>query len=488
MSEMLEKARKYEKVESAKIAKESRPAFHFSNPVGWMNDPNGFSDYKGEHHLFFQYYPYATHWDSMHWGHAKSTDFIKWEYLPTALAPDQDYDNSGVFSGSAIEDGEKQILIYTGVEEKAAPNGEKCIRQNQCVAIGNGVEYEKIENNPVVTANMLPEGSSLEDFRDPKVWQDGDNYYMVIGAQMKNGRGSVALCSSKDAENWKFELVLAKSKEYEMVECPDYFQVDGQGILLYCPQHRDNERDSSLCSFSAYKEFDFNDIVSGKIEDSNMQNLDEGRKKMDQGFDFYAPQTFTSPDGRKILFAWMSRMEEEEEKLFGEGESSIHCMTLPREISYRNGELCQLPVRELEKSLCIHKISEQERQSGEIILKNRVYCAKLSNLQNETSFKIEFQNREVILEYKKVEKIISVKRKNWVTKDYDERNCKIDSLETIECSDISSMEIFVNQGSKVFSMRMFTEEENGKVKISGLMKETVVEMYDLMGEGEEKNE
>ena len=50
--------------------------------------------------------------------------------------------------------------------------------------------------------------------------------------------------------------------------------------------------------------------------------------------------------------------------------------TLPRELSYRNGELCQLPVRELEKSLCIHKISEQERQSGEIILKNRVYCAK----------------------------------------------------------------------------------------------------------------
>ena len=68
MSEMLEKARKYEKVESAKIAKESRPAFHFSNPVGWMNDPNGFSDYKGEHHLFFQYYPYAT---------AKETAFIQ---------------------------------------------------------------------------------------------------------------------------------------------------------------------------------------------------------------------------------------------------------------------------------------------------------------------------------------------------------------------------------------------------------------------------
>ena len=154
MSEMVEKARKYELEESMKVAQDDRPVYHFSNPVGWMNDPNGFSDYKGEHHLFFQYYPYATHWDSMHWGHAKSADFIKWDYLPAALAPDQNYDNFGVFSGSAIEDGEKQILIYTGVEEKVIENGKKCIRQNQCVAIGNGVEYEKIKNNQIGRAHV----------------------------------------------------------------------------------------------------------------------------------------------------------------------------------------------------------------------------------------------------------------------------------------------------------------------------------------------
>ena len=66
MSEMLEKARKYEDEQGKQIKAEDRPAFHVSPYVGWMNDPNGFSYYQGEYHLFYQYYPYDTHWNSMH--------------------------------------------------------------------------------------------------------------------------------------------------------------------------------------------------------------------------------------------------------------------------------------------------------------------------------------------------------------------------------------------------------------------------------------
>ena len=303
MSEMLEKARKYEKVESAKIAKESRPAFHFSNPVGWMNDPNGFSDYKGEHHLFFQYYPYATHWDSMHWGHAKSTDFIKWEYLPTALAPDQDYDNSGVFSGSAIEDGEKQILIYTGVEEKAAPNGEKCIRQNQCVAIGNGVEYEKIENNPVVTANMLPEGSSLEDFRDPKVWKENGKYYMVAGSRHSDGSGQIALFCAEKLEKWEFAGILDRSEHKigRMWECPDYFEVDNRQVVIFSPMQlfKDGKAEDAQTVCMQVK-FD---------EKTCQMELPDEYQFMDYGMDLYAPQSTLDEEGRRILTAWL-RMPE----------------------------------------------------------------------------------------------------------------------------------------------------------------------------------
>ena len=66
ISEKLEKARAYEAENEKKITPQMRPVFHLTPRVGWMNDPNGFSYYKGEYHLFYQYNPYSTHWDSMH--------------------------------------------------------------------------------------------------------------------------------------------------------------------------------------------------------------------------------------------------------------------------------------------------------------------------------------------------------------------------------------------------------------------------------------
>lgn len=92
----------------------SRPVFHFTAPIGWLNDPNGFSFFKDNYHLFYQYHPYTTKWGPMHWGHAKSADLIKWEHLPVALAPDQNYDCDGCFSGSAIVVEDKLCLMYTG--------------------------------------------------------------------------------------------------------------------------------------------------------------------------------------------------------------------------------------------------------------------------------------------------------------------------------------------------------------------------------------
>ena len=56
ISKQLLEARAFEENNIHKADAE-RPAFHVTGGIGWINDPNGFSIYKGEYHLFHQYHP-----------------------------------------------------------------------------------------------------------------------------------------------------------------------------------------------------------------------------------------------------------------------------------------------------------------------------------------------------------------------------------------------------------------------------------------------
>lgn len=88
---------------------------HLKSPANWINDPNGFIYYKGKYHLFYQHFPYAPIWGTMHWGHAVSEDLVHWEHKKIALFPTKSYDRNGVFSGSAIEKDEKLYFYYSAV-------------------------------------------------------------------------------------------------------------------------------------------------------------------------------------------------------------------------------------------------------------------------------------------------------------------------------------------------------------------------------------
>ena len=45
---------------------DSYPKFHVFGPKGWINDPNGLIFYKGQYHVFYQFYPKDVHWGPMH--------------------------------------------------------------------------------------------------------------------------------------------------------------------------------------------------------------------------------------------------------------------------------------------------------------------------------------------------------------------------------------------------------------------------------------
>lgn len=344
ISEKLRKAREFEEQYVPFIPDSDRPAFHVTGGIGWINDPNGFSCYKGEYHLFYQYHPYSTEWGPMHWGHVRTRDFIHWERLPVALAPDTDYDRNGCFSGSATElDDGRQLLMYTGVRRTRRADGVVEEHQTQCIAVGDGVNYEKYEGNPVLTGRDIPEGNSALDFRDPKIWREEDGLFrVVVGNRTGDGSGAVLLYESGDAFNWHFAGVVDSCRnEYgRMWECPDFFPLDGRQVLLVSPQEMAalglefHAGYGTVCLLGSW------DARSRKFTRERVQAVD-------YGIDFYAPQTMLTPDGRRVMIAWMqnwtnSNCQPQNARIFGE-------MILPRELAVRNGRLVQNPVRELEK-------------------------------------------------------------------------------------------------------------------------------------------
>ncbi|MGO4544087.1 glycoside hydrolase family 32 protein [Paenibacillus sp. 2TAB23] len=334
-------ANEYIQANKHAINEHYKPSYHFTAEIGWINDPNGCSFYGGQYHLFYQYHPYSSKNGSMHWGHAVSNDLVEWNHLTVALAPDQDYDINGCFSGSAIEDNGKHVIMYTG---HVQPNSEdhSLTRQTQCMAIGDGMEYIKIAENPVLTSEHLPDGCSIQDFRDPKLWKEGNHYYAVIGSRAEEGVGQILLYRSSDLKEWGYVGVLLKGNPSlgHMWECPDFFQLDDKHVLIISPQgverdgYKHHNRDSVV-----YMIGDF-DHSNGKFEPTSYDELD-------YGFDFYAPQTLIDDKGRRILIGWMQAWGRSiPVDDMGHGWSGM--MTLPRELKVEGHRVIQQPISEIE--------------------------------------------------------------------------------------------------------------------------------------------
>ena len=335
-----------------------RPHIHFTPKSGWMNDPNGMFYLNGIYHLCFQYYPGGNTWGPMHWGHAVSSDLIRWEEKPIAIYPD---DKGYIFSGSAVVD----VKNTSGLGENGVPpivavftyhdmEGEKANRtdyETQAIAysLDEGKTFKKYDGNPVIG------NEGIKDIRDPKViWDKARNQWVMVLAAGQE----ILFYSSSNLKDWKLESNFGEGEGAHggVWECPDLIQmkVESTGELKWVLFVSINPGGPNEGSATQYFVGDF-DGVTFSLDQSFKQEINNTPSKgiwIDYGRDNYAGVTWSNipdTDGRQLFIGWMSNWD------YGQKvptESWRSAMTIARSLSlHSTGESYKLfshPVTELD--------------------------------------------------------------------------------------------------------------------------------------------
>jgi beta-fructofuranosidase len=307
-----------------------RPHYHFLPPSNWLNDPNGLIEWNDQYHLFYQYNPHGPFHGTIHWGHAVSVDLVHWEHLPLALAPTPGGpDEDGCWSGCAVDDNGVPTLIYSGNRGGA---------QRACLATSSDglLTWQKHPDNPVIPAP--PPGLHLVEFRDHCVWRENGMWYQLIGAGIEGHGGTALLYRSPDLRAWEYlhSLLIGDQQRFtplwtgSMWECPDFFALAGQHVLIT------SIWDKNQLHYSA--------AFVGSYRDQRL--VPDVEHKLDYGDRyFYAPQSFTDAQGRRIMFGWVQEGRSAEAQLAC-GWSGV--MSLPRVLTLGlDGHVCMQPAPEL---------------------------------------------------------------------------------------------------------------------------------------------
>ena len=259
-----------------------RPVYHHTPLYGWMNDPNGMFYKDGVWHLYYQWNPYGSQWENMHWGHSTSTDLIHWEHQPMALEPDW---LGSIFSGSCVTKGDEVVAFYTSAGHHQT--------QSMAVSRDGGRTFKKFSGNPVLTTSDVP------DFRDPRPFWNEDihawNLILAAGQEMR-------IYSSKNLEDWKYESSFGK--EYGnhggVWECPDLFKINDKWVLL-CNINPGGPFGGSATQYFV-GQFDGHKFTC--------ESMPKVTKWLDYGKDHYATVSFyNAPENRRVVLAWMSNWQ-----------------------------------------------------------------------------------------------------------------------------------------------------------------------------------
>ena len=205
-----------------------RPIYHYVNPEGRLNDPNGLCFWQGRWHLFYQAYPPED--PRQHWGHAISDDLIHWRDLPYAIYPNPE---KCCFSGATLVEEDRVIAMYHGttVGNMVAVSSDPLL-----------LNWEKVTGKAVIPMTN-PDGST-PPYRvfDPCIWKKDGMYYSLSGGTLPDGPGGKRvranfLLRSKDLARWEYLHPLAEDDQYSLVgddgACPYFWPIGDRHILLF---------------------------------------------------------------------------------------------------------------------------------------------------------------------------------------------------------------------------------------------------------------
>ena len=368
---------------AARIASDpDRLLFHVEPELGWLNDPNGLVQIGDTYHIYHQYDPFdAAHGGPVIWNHLTTKDFVTYENRGPVLFPDSDLDSSGAYSGSAFVRDGKIHYFYTG---------------------------------------------NVKHF-------DRDDYDYVLTGREQNQIHVVAENPDELGEKFGF-----------MWECPDLFELDGELILVCCPQGVSADgwryRNPHQCVWFPI-EADW-EAPSFKIAGQGMPPM------VDAGFDFYAPQSFEDAAGRRLMIGW-SGCPDATAKSPTVARGWQCALTVPRELSMRDGKLCQQPVHEIERMRgdCVRAIGGETVEEPGRLFDLVVSCegAKMVELEIRKGVFVRYADGMLTLDMG--------------DEGYgrDQRSIELSELRDLRVlSDTTMVEIFANGGEAALTSRTYS--------------------------------
>jgi fructan beta-fructosidase len=449
-----------------------RPQYHFTPARNFMNDPNGTVFYKGEYHLFYQYNPEGEVWGHMSWGHAVSTDTIHWQHLPIALR--EEPGNYMVYSGSAVVDWNNS----SGLCRNPDTSDHSCLvaiytaaykdRQKQHIAFSNdrGRSWTNYSGNPVIDLDA-------PDFRDPNVFWYAPQHKWVMVAVLADER-TLLILDSTDLKHWTQRSQFGPGGDnVGQWECPDLFEVPVEGstekkwVLIISHSTGAPAGGTGVRYFIG--KFDGAKFTS-EISEAPALWADFGK-------DFYATNTWKdmpATDGRKIWVGWFSNW------LYANVEPTVlwrGAQSIPRTLQvrkYSDGlRMVQRPVPELESlrrekfSIANASIADVNKKMADAEIKGEVYELELElavgkaedigvrlrkGANAETLVGLNTNRDEIYVDQTR-------SGESSFSKDFSGRHsARIEHKASVKLHvfvDRSSIELFVNDGERVFSERIY---------------------------------